>query len=179
MPKVILYIASSVDGYIAHLNGEVDWLFHDQDYGYSDFIAGVGVVLMGRITYEQILSFGEYPYHNTEGYIFSRTRAGERDANVRFLSGDIPVLVAELKEGQERNIWLVGGGQMVREFLLHDLIDEIVLSVHPIILGKSIPLFPPHTPQMGLALIGCQAYNTGLVQLAYQRTLATGEVVDI
>ena len=170
MPQVILYIASSVDGYIARIDGDVDWLFHDQDYGYSDFFADVGVVLMGRVTYEQILTFGDYPYSGTEGYVFSRTLAGEEDDNVRFLSDDISGLVAELKTTQDKDIWLVGGGQLIREFLRHDLIDKIVLSVHPVILGAGLLLFPPDTPQRDLTLIDSQSYATGLAQLTYRRT---------
>ena len=138
-PKVILYVASSVDGYIARPDGAVDWLEPapepapepaeeaGEDYGYREFIAGVGVVLMGRITYEQILSFGvDYPYPDAAGYVFSRTRAGEQDDNVRFVDvGDIAGLVARLRAEQDKNLWLVGGGQLVREFLRLDLIDRI------------------------------------------------------
>ena len=170
MPKVVLYIASSVDGYIARPDGAVDWLFQEGDYGYSEFIASVGVVLMGRITYEQILSFGiGYPYPGTDGYVFSRTRAGEEDANVQFTDADIPGLVAELKATKDKDIWLIGGGQLIREFLRDDLIDKIILSVHPVILGQGILLFPPDTPQRDLTLVDSQAYDTGLVRLTYRR----------
>ena len=170
MAKVILYVASSVDGYIAGPKGEVDWLFHDQGYGYAAFIVDVGAVLMGRITYEEVLRLGDYPFSDMEGYVFSRTRAGEGDDKVRFLAGNIPDMVADLKEGLDKNIWLVGGGQLTREFLQHDLIDEVVLSIHPTILGEGIPLFPPATPMRGLTLISCQTYDTGLAQLTYRRS---------
>ena len=89
MPKVIAYIACSVDGYIARPTGDAGWLFHDQDYGFRDFIAAVGIVVMGRITYEQALSFGNYPWGEIEGWVLSRTRAGEHDANVHFESGNL------------------------------------------------------------------------------------------
>ena len=191
MPEVILYVAASVDGYIARPDGSVDWLddlpepgpepesepetaggqVEDEDYGYGEFIAGVGVVLMGRVTYEQILSFGvDYPYPGTSGYVFSRNRAGEQDDNVRFVAGDdIGGLVARLKVEQDKNLWLVGGGQLVREFLRLDLIDRIELFILPVILGEGIPLFPPATPQRGLALTDCRAYATGMAQLTYRR----------
>ena len=186
-PKVILYVASSVDGYIARPDGAVDWLEPapepapepgeeageeaGEDYGYREFIAGVGVVLMGRITYEQILSFGvDYPYPDAAGYVFSRTRAGEQDDNVRFVDGgDIAGLVARLRAEQDKNLWLVGGGQLVREFLRLDLIDRIELFILPIILGAGIPLFPPDTPTLNLTLTNCQSYDTGLVQLTYRK----------
>ena len=191
MPDVILYVASSVDGYIARADGAVDWLDParelapepapelapepaeeaGEDYGYREFLAGVGVVLMGRITYEQILSFGvDYPYPDAAGYVFSRTRAGEQDDNVRFVDGgDIAGLVARLRAEQDKNLWLVGGGQLVREFLRLDLIDRIELFILPIILGAGIPLFPPDTPTLNLTLTSCQSYDTGLVQLTYRK----------
>ncbi len=174
MSQVVLYIASSLDGYIARPEGDVDWLFHDQDYGYSEFISRVGTVVMGRVTYEQILTFGEYPYPGTTGYVLSRTKAGERDENVQFLAGDLSKLVAEWKAESDKNIWLVGGGQVVREFLLHDVIDEFVLSFQPVLLGKGMPLFPPPTPQLSLTLVDSHAYDSGLVQLTYRRTRQPG-----
>ena len=185
MPEVILYIAASLDGYIARHDGAVDWLDSiwepdaaagDRpgpagDYGYADFIAGVGAVLMGRVTYEQIQSFGgDYPYPGTAGYVFSRTRAGERDEYVQFVDGvDISGLVARLKAAQDKNIWLVGGGQLAREFLRLDLIDRIELFILPVILGDGIALFPPATPQRRRSLVKCQSYPGGAVQLSYRR----------
>ena len=192
MPEVILYVAASVDGYIARPDGSVDWLddlpqpelepepaggqVEDEDYGYGEFIAGVGVVLMGRVTYEQILSLGvDYPYPGTAGYVFSRNRAGEQDDNVRFVAGDdIGGLVARLKAEQDKNLWLVGGGQLVREFLRLDLIDRIELFILPIILGEGIPLFPPATPERDLTLTDCRAYATGMAQLTYRRAPGSG-----
>ncbi len=179
MPEVILYIATSVDGYIARRDGAVDWLDSAaepaggrvEDYGYGEFIAGVGAVLMGRVTYAQIRAFGgAYPYPNAAGYVFSRTRAGEQDDHVRFVDGSDPAgLVARLKREQDKNLWLVGGGQLVREFLRLDLIDRIELFILPVILGDGIPLFPPATPQRNLKLESCQRYATGLAQLTYRR----------
>ena len=179
MPEVVLYIASSLDGYIARPNGAVDWLDEmpeqgdgpAEDYGYHEFIAGVGAVLIGRVTYEQILSFGvDYPYPGTQGYVFSRTRAGERDENVEFVDGaDITALIARLKETSDKDIWLVGGGQLVQEFLLLEQVDRIELFIKPLILGEGIRLFPPPTPQLNLALVASRSYGTGMVQLTYRR----------
>ena len=179
MPEVILYVAASLDGYIARPDGAVDWLddmpepsgVQAQDYGYHEFIAGVGVVLMGRVTYEQILSFGvDYPYPGTDGYVFSRTRAGESDENVTFVDGtDIPQFIAHLKGISDKHIWLVGGGLLVQEFLRHELIDRIELFIPPLILGEGIPLFPPPTPQVNLVLVASRAYDSGMVQLTYRR----------
>ena len=179
MPEVILYIASSLDGYIARPDGAVDWLDEiaqppegsQEDYGYGDFIAGVGTVLMGRVTYEQILSFGvAYPYPGTAGYVFSTTRAGQRDENVEFVDGsDIPQFIARLKATSDKHIWLIGGGILIREFLRHDLIDRLIITVMPVLLGEGIPLFPPPTPQIGLELVDTLSFPNGMVQLTYRR----------
>ncbi len=179
MPEVILYIASSLDGYIARPDGNVDWLDEvaapadspEEDFGYAEFIAGIGTVLMGRVTYEQILTFGvEYPYPGTAGYVFSRTRAGEGDENVEFVDGaDIPRFVAQLKAASDKHVWLIGGGLLIREFLRLDLIDRFIVTLMPVILGEGIPLFPPTTPQIGLELVENLAFPGGMVQLTYLR----------
>ena len=179
VPEVILYIASSLDGYIARPDGAVDWLDEiaapvdgaEEDFGYEDFYAGIGTVLMGRATYEQILTFGvDYPYPGTAGYVFSRTRAGQRDDNVEFVDGaDIPRFIAHLKETSDKHIWLIGGGLLVQEFLRHDLIDRFVVTVMPVILGEGIPMFPPPTPQVDLELVESLSFSSGMVQLTYRR----------
>ena len=179
MSEVILYIASSVDGYIARPDGAVDWLDEfaaqeegpAEDLGYEEFYDGIGTVLMGRITYEQVLTFDvDYPYAGRAGYVFSNTRAGQRDENVEFVDGDdIPRFVAHLKETSARHIWLIGGGLLIQEFLRYDLIDRIVMTVMPVILGEGIPLFPQPTPQIDLELVDSRSLSGGKVQLTYRR----------
>lgn len=169
MRKVILFIASSVDGYIAGPKGEIDWLFSDQDYGYAEFFSGVDTVVMGRLTYEVSLSFGEYPYPGRQGFVFSRTKAGTRDENISFVGEDPGPFVKKLKKGAGKNIWLVGGAEIIQSCMIHDVIDELVISIHPIILGDGIPLFRGPFPQTGLILQNCRTFDTGLVQLTYSR----------
>ncbi len=88
MRKISLFIASSLDGYIARGSGEVDWLFTDQDYGYTEFFTQVDTLIMGHKTYQQVLSFGDYPYQEKEVFIFSRTEQGETDNQAKFVSSD-------------------------------------------------------------------------------------------
>lgn len=109
MKKIRLFIAASLDGYIARISGEVDWLFTDQDYGYDDFFTEVDTVLMGRKTYEQVLEFGEYPYIGKRGFVFYQTRHGERDKNVEFIGENLGEFVDNLRQSSGNNIWLVGG----------------------------------------------------------------------
>jgi dihydrofolate reductase len=169
MRKVVLFIASSLDGYIATKSGNVDWLFTDQDYGNKDFLASIDTVMMGRRTYEQVMSFGEYPYKRIQSFVFSRTHKGESDENVTFISGDIEGCVKGLKNDSGKDIWLMGGSEIIQFFMNHDLIDEFIISVHPIILGKGIPLFRTSLPMRTLSFQHSRSFNTGLVQLTYVR----------
>jgi dihydrofolate reductase len=169
MRKVVLFIATSLDGYIADTSGGVDWLFTDQDYGYTVFLETIDSVIMGRTTYEQILSFGEYPYSSKTGFVFSETRSGDRDENVEFVSGDVKSFVENLRQSPGKDIWLIGGGKLVRSFVQENLIDMFIIYVHPIILGAGISLFPSPLSTTHLTFQKSQAFDTGLVQLVYER----------
>ena len=168
MRKLISYIACSVDGYIAGPSGEIDWLFTDQDYGYTEFISTVDTVVMGRKTYDLSLTFDPYPYQDLRGFVFSRLPRNPDD-HVTFVSTDFAEFMTELKEGHGRNIWLVGGGQLLGEAVTNDLLDELILSIHPIILGDGVPLFPQGLPTRWLHYLRSEPFNTGLVQIWYGR----------
>jgi dihydrofolate reductase len=166
--KLILFVATSLDGYIAGPNEEIDWLFTDQDYGYREFYARIDTVLMGRKTYDLALSFGDYPYPGAAAYVFSRAPR-QPDGHAQFVAGEVGAFVEQLKRQPGRDIWLVGGGQIVRECLVADAVDEFVISVHPILLGAGIPLFPAGFPKRSLALQHVQRFESGLVQTVYAR----------
>jgi len=166
MSKVVLFIATSLDGYIAGPQGEIDWLFHDADYGYTAFFDSVHALVMGRKTYELSLSFGEWPYGDKQAYVFTRQTPPD-DPRVRFVAGDAAGLIAGLRARAGQNIWLVGGAALVSTFLREGLIDEFVISVHPLLLGAGIPLFAPGIPRHGLRLAGVTPFESGLVQLRY------------
>lgn len=169
MRSVILYIATSLDGYIARRDGGIDWLFTDQDYGYREFFAGVDTVVMGRKTYDQALTFGAYPYEGREGYVFSRQRAGEKDRHVAFIADDVAAFTGRLKQRPGKNIWLVGGSGMVASFMQENLIDAYVISIHPVALGGGIPLFAAPLPSTWLTLVDTTTFDSGLVQVTYVR----------
>ena len=166
MSKVILFIATSLDGYIAGPEGEIDWLFHDADYGYTPFFHSVDALVMGRKTYELSLSFGEWPYGDKPAYVLTR-RPPPDDPRVKFVAGDVAGLVAGLGASGSQNIWLVGGSELVSAFMQAGLIDEFVISVHPIVLGRGIPLFAPGVPPTGLRFDGVTTHDSGLAQLRY------------
>lgn len=168
MRPLVCFIATSLDGYIAGPAGEIDWLFTDQDYGYTQFYANVDTVVMGRKTYDLCLTFNEYPYPGIPNYVWTRTRRGT-DKHATFVSGDIVELLKGLKEKQGKTIWLVGGSALVGEAIKHDLLDELIVSVHPIVLGNGVPLFPRGLPKTQFQLVTSEPFNTGLVQLTYRR----------
>ncbi len=166
---ITLYIATSLDGYIARENGEVDWLFHDQDYGFGDFYGTVGSIVMGGATYRQMLTFGDFPFSDKDCFVFTRSDTGAGDKNAVFISGDIREALARIGPGEGKNIWLLGGADLAGQFLQHDLIDEYVLSVHPILLGAGIPLFPGDFDERRLKLVSVKSFETGLVQITCSR----------
>jgi dihydrofolate reductase len=170
MRKVKLFIASSLDGYIARADGGIDWLFTDADYGYTPFYDSIDTVVMGRKTYDLALSFGEYPYKGKAAYVFSRSRSGT-DEQATFVSGSAAAFVDRLRGEPGRDIWLVGGGELARDFADANVIDEYIISIHPRLIRTGLPLFWP-SPQAGdveLELVSSQAFPSGLAQLTYRR----------
>lgn len=169
MRRVRFFVASSLDGYIARTDGSIGWLFHDADYGYAEFYAGIDTVVMGRATYELALALGPYPFSGKKTCVFSRSRVGTRDEHAEFIAGDVRAFVAGLRAQPGRDIWLVGGAKLAREFLTADLIDEYIVSIHPVLLGSGIPLFPAGGRETVLRFEGVRTFPSGLVQVRYER----------
>jgi dihydrofolate reductase len=161
MPEAKSFIATSLDGFIAERDGGVDWLFADGDYGYTAFFDSIETLIMGRRTYEQILGYGEKP-----SYVFTRS-APVGAPHVEFVSSDASPLVEELRHRSSGDIWLVGGAALVSAFRELHLIDEYILSVHPVLLGDGIPLFERPQPRESLRLREELSFESGLVQLRY------------
>lgn len=171
--KVVLYIAQSLDGYIARENNDISWLSvverDNEDYGYDDFIKTVDTVFMGRKTYEKVLTFGmEFPHKGRTCYVLSKTLKGA-DENVQFFSGNIDKLITRIKGQKGKDIFIDGGSEVVRLFRDNDLIDEYVISIIPILLGKGIRLFRETDTQNYLKLVDSMIFDSGLVQLKYVR----------
>ncbi|OLP15422.1 riboflavin biosynthesis protein RibD [Leptolyngbya sp. 'hensonii'] len=171
MRSIKLFIASSLDGYIARKNEDVEWLFTDQDYGYTEFYDQVDTVIMGRKTYDvsMRLSEGEYPYQDKESFVFSKSLEGQDNENVTFIGSDLESFVTSLRQSDGRDIWLVGGSDLACWFIQQGFLDELILSVHPIILGDGIPLITRDaTLETPLELQDVKTYGTGLIQLFYR-----------
>lgn len=173
-PRIKLYIATSLDGFIARENGSIDWLTEyknnpETDYGYSEFYVSIGTVLMGRKTYEQVLGFGDWPYGEKKAYVFTRQKEPlRREKNVEFVSGDVGEFVRRLKENTEEDIWLVGSSQLIKVFLEEDLVQDLIVFVVPVILGSGITLFDRIGKEIGLKLINTERYESGLVRMEYE-----------
>ena len=169
MRKIILYIANSLDNFIAREDGDVDWLFTDGEYGMAEFYASVDTVIMGRKTIEKGEELGQTHYTGIKNYVFSRTRKESEIEELEYVSEDIESFVKDLRSRDGKDIWLVGGGDLIRQFLEKNLVDEIHMFVHPILLGKGLPLFLPFENQIKLELQQTKAFDNGVVQLTYSR----------
>ena len=173
MPLVILYIATSLDGFIADRDGGVGWLddIHpseaDGDYGYVEFYDSVGALIMGRATYDQVLDFGAWPYPGKPTFVFTSNPPNGDHPNVEFVSGNPKAFVEGLKARPEQDIWLVGGGKLIASFREQGLIDRYIITIIPVLLGEGIPLFAGGQPGETLRLEEMKRFDSGLAQLKY------------
>ena len=173
MRKSILYIAISLDGYIAGPDEDLSFLDivqrEDEDYGYGDFIQTVDTVIMGRKTYDWIMAHvPEFVHADKTTFTITRTERQSTE-NTRFHTGDLSDLVRRLKTESGKNIFIEGGAEVVKTLLLDDLIDEYVISIIPVLVGGGTKLFEDGRPRQTLKLISTKQFDSGLVQLHYQR----------
>ena len=171
MRPVIYYVAVSVDGYIAHADGTWDGFLPDGQ-PVTDYLAALGhfdTVLMGRRTYEVGVEMGTTdPYPAMDSYVFSRTMTESPDERVTLVSENAPDVVRSLKEKPGRPIYLCGGADLAAALFAEGLVDELILKVNPVVLGKGIPLFSGVVPQTALDLVRSLTYANGCVWLSYQ-----------
>ena len=176
MAEIKLFIATTIDGYIAREDGSLDWLNDlpnpDRlDYGYLDFLESIDVLIMGRKTYEEILNFGiDWPYADRTSFIVS----SDEDYMIKTPNTSLVHLINEdfisaLRSDSKKNVWIVGGGQLIQEFLQYDAIDEMTLSIIPVILGKGIGLFQENEKELKFELIKSESFTTGVVNIEYKK----------
>ncbi len=170
MRKIKYFVANSLDGFISRVDGGVDWMLMDQDYGMSSFFASVDVAVMGRKTYDRVreLAPKELFPPTIKSYVFSRSEPSRILDGMILVHGSITDWIENIRKQPGKDIWLVGGGEMVRAFLKERLVNEIGLTIHPRLLGDGIPLFPTPYPETELKLLRCEQYKTGLVQVSYE-----------
>ncbi|MBV8252698.1 MAG: dihydrofolate reductase [Chitinophaga sp.] len=175
MRKLKLYIAVTLDGYIATKDGNIDWLLNfpneeDTDYGYAEFLEGVDVTLMGNQTYKHVLQLADpFPYVDLTNYIFTRNANITIAPYVHFVDGDIVKFVKDLKAKPGKDIWLIGGSQINAAMLEADLIDEMHIAQFPLTLGTGIPLFGGEQHLHHFELAHLKKYKNGVLELRYKR----------
>lgn len=175
MRKTVLFIAMSLDGYIADTDGSVDWLAGqdndaESDDSYTNFIKGVDTVIMGWKTYHQVtteLSPGQWVYDNLQSYVITHRECAPT-SNITFISENPCTLINELKQKNGKDIWICGGADIVRQLMLANLIDKYHISIIPTILGSGIRLFDTLAQKIDLRLITSKNSN-GIVELVYQK----------
>lgn len=178
--KTQYYTASTLDGYIADRENSLDWLFQfgDSAEDYPAFIREVGAIAMGSTTYEWILAHHvradadrpqPWAYEQPTWVFTSRTLAPVPGADIRFVRGDVRPAHREMVEaGKGKNVWIVGGGDLVGQFYDHGLLDEIIVFLAPVTLGGGAPLLPRRIISPPLRLVGSATMGTALVRLTYQ-----------
>jgi dihydrofolate reductase len=172
MRKVILGLGISLDGYIARPDGSVDFLFMPKDYSMGPFFKTIDVALMGRKTYDAVLRLGggKYDSQGMASYVFSHVLPpGEHDG-VIFTNDSRKNIVETLRKSKGKHIWLMGGGELVRDFLKDDLVDELYIGIVPILIGEGLPLFPSGFPQREYSLLENKTFSRGLIALKYARS---------
>ncbi len=173
--KCSVYIATSVDGFIAKSDGNIDWL-HNPEYniegegfGFFEFIESVSALIMGRNTYEKVLSFGEWPYTKPVFVLTSKTRTVPKHLKnkVHFISGEPSDIIFKLRDEGFQHFY-IDGGKTIQEFLRYGLISQLIITKIPILLGEGISLFGPLNKELKLKLISSQNYENGFVKSTYE-----------
>ena len=175
MRKISLFIATSLDGYIAKPNDDLSFLKlvekEDEDYGYREFTDTIDTLIVGRKTYDYVLKeIGASHYDNGKRDIYVITRTERPNVGkTTFYTGSLTDLVKQLKSENGKNIYCDGGAEVINELLKNDLIDEFIISVVPVLLGNGTKLFKDGRPEQLLEFVKVKTFETGLAQLHYKR----------
>ena len=175
MKKLSLFIAAGLDGYIAKPNDDLSFLKivekEGEDYGYAEFMDTVDTIIIGRKTYDYVLKhIGPSHYDNGERTVYVITRTERPDqGKIKFYTGDLKELVDKLKSEKGKNIYCDGGAEIINELLKDDSIDEMIISIIPVLLGEGTRLFKDGRPEQSLEFLSVKTFDTGLIQLHYRR----------
>lgn len=169
--KLVLYIAMSLDGFIAKKDDNIDFLSivetPNEDFGYSDFLQNIDTVIWGRKTFDKVLSFGNgIPHKDKKVFVASKTRKGKIE-NAEYID-DVVNLVTTLKQMEGKDIYCDGGADIVYELLNKQLFDRIIVSIIPHFLGDGIRLFKENNIEQQLLFKRSISYPSGLLQLWYE-----------
>jgi dihydrofolate reductase len=170
--KIIVHIATSADGYIARPDGNLDWLTRRPApkgfYGMPQFMRSVDAKLVGRKTFDLSVEMGAHFSADDRHYVFShRPAPASVPAGVEFVTQSIGAFAKRLRNQAGKNIWMMGGGEIIASFLDEDLIDEFIITVVPIFIGEGIPLIAPRHRNVPLKLRSAKSFPDGVVQVHY------------
>ena len=172
MRKVILRVANSLDNYIARKDGAIDWILSSAETAsvMTEFWQTIDTVVIGRKTYEPVLQSGTpFPtFPGVKNYVLSGTLQGSPDKNVEIIRADGVEFIRKLKTEAGKDIFIMGGGVLAKSLFEANLIDEVGVNMHPILLGSGIPLFHEMNQQIDLAMIECRSFNNGCVSITYR-----------
>lgn len=172
MRRIILGLGISLDGYIARPDGGLDYLhLNPSNYSMGPFFKTIDVGLMGRKTYDigVKMSGGKFDGQGLDCYVFSRSQPPGKHGGATFVNEEPAKVVEELRKRKGKHIWLMGGGELARDFLKADLVDELYLGIVAVLIGEGIPLFPAGFPQREFTLVENKTYSGGLIALKYER----------
>jgi dihydrofolate reductase len=172
MRKIIVNIATSADGYIARPDDDIEWLTSRPKpkgfYGMGDFMKSIDTLLLGRRTYEISRRLGGTFKSKTRTIVFSRNPPpADAPSGVEFVGGPIGEFVSRLREQPGKNMWLMGGGELIASLLDERLIDEFVITMMPVFIGDGIPLIARRAREVLLDLQSVERFEDGVVQLHY------------
>lgn len=161
----------SIDGYIARRDGSVDFLFMPEDFSMAPFFETIDTVIMGRKTLDIAIAMngGTFDGMGKKTYVFTHSRNAGQAGDITYVNGPVEPLARTLLAAEGKDIWLMGGGDLGRQFLQADLIGRLDIGIVPTLLGDGIPLFPGGFPQRDFELVSCNHYSRGLVTLSYLR----------
>jgi len=168
---VRLFIAQSLDGYIADGDGGLDWLapFEDQDYGYPAFIEEIGLIVMGRTTFDETLAFPEWPYADKPCLVLTSSPLPDSAPDgVSAWTDGVGTLIPHVRQWTPGEVWVLGGGVTASTFLRHSAVDQMDLFIMPVFLGRGVPLFPPGSAMRAPTLARQKSYSSGVAQLTYR-----------
>jgi dihydrofolate reductase len=175
MRTISLFIATSLDGYIAKPNDDLSFLQlvekPNEDYGHTKFLETIDTIIIGRKTYDYVLKeIGSSYYDNGQRdvYVITRTQKPNTGRTI-FYTESLTTLIDKLQSESGKNIYCDGGSEIINELLTHNLVDELIISIIPVLLGSGTRLFKDGRPEQVLEFIGSKTFDTGLVQLHYKR----------
>lgn len=170
MPKkVILFIASSLDGYIAKKNGDVSWLFTDRDYGFTKFMHSVDSAVMGRKTYDFAAQYSNPPFAKIKNFVITGNNKLRKSSKGKLIFCSLNDVIKFVKTDKgKKSVFLVGGTGLIAEFINRKMLSEIRIFVHPLILGEGIPLFKGIKTEIKLKFTGSKTFSPGLLEVRYK-----------